>query len=315
MFIYSTLYAKICDNKELKWPNRILDEIDKQFDDERSIEFSVMLGFCLNDIYCYLDKKWVIDNINYIMPAKNINHWKAAFTGYLYSKKLYPDVYILLKDNGHYYRAIHTDFEETDINDRISHHICEFYKHGIEKLDNGSLMMELINNGNLKHIFYIIHYFSRSKNDIKDMGIDIKPLWNILIEKCSEMETKDDIEYKKCISQLSLWINGVDTLDEQISDWLKQSIKNMDDMTANNPNFIDGLLYHVSKTPKIVGEIYIYMLKNNLYPIYSMDEIQKLVQELSNKGERSLALNICNICGMAGFDSFKLEFEKITNCK
>ena len=70
----------------------------------------------------YLDKEWVISNLNKIFPKDNIEYWEPAFTGYLfYSKNVYTHLYKLLAENGHYEKGVLINFKDDHATDRISY--------------------------------------------------------------------------------------------------------------------------------------------------------------------------------------------------
>ena len=107
MINYALRFARINEAKldDCRWPQSIRADFTKRLDRnvEPSLEFSYTLGFYLPYL-SYLDKKWVLQNIDSIFPQHNEDHWQAAFSGYL----LHPvreEFYSLLKVNGHYQKV------------------------------------------------------------------------------------------------------------------------------------------------------------------------------------------------------------------
>ncbi|MDN5345965.1 MAG: hypothetical protein PWQ73_462 [Petrotoga sp.] len=302
---YACLYKR--ENEE-RWVNSIKEDFTKRLNREiePSLEFSVILGEYLANLY-WLDKNWVIDNINRIFPKDNDIHWKAAFTGYLfYSSRVYRDLYFLLRNNEHYAKAIKTEFSDFHITERLVQHICIGYLEDWEKLeDKESLIFQLIENKNINQLSAIVSFFwmlrDKSINKIK-----VKPLWRILYELARRNEKEPD--YQKVIASLSKWLLLIDEIDDEIFEWLKLSAKYVD-RDFNTPFFIEYLLKHAPKTPAKVGKIYLEMLSANIYPDYKKEDIQQIVCVLYEKNQKEIANRICNLYGAKGLDFLKDIFE------
>ncbi len=301
---YSLRYARIYKkNEEKKWEKNIKEEFSKRLNRklEPTFEFSVILGEYLPNLY-YLDKDWVVKNINLIFPKNNEGQWEATFTGYLfYSSVVYKHLYVLLRSNNHYEKAIKTKFKDSNVSERLVQHICLGYLEGWEKLeDQQSLIVKLINTKNTNYFSYIVQFFWMSRKKLDDkIKSKIKPLWKALFEMLIQNESYH--EYQKIFSQLSEWLILVDRIDAEIFKWLKISAKYVS-LDFKTPFFVEYLLKHVKETPKEVGEIYLIMLNSNVYPDYKKENIQELIDILYNKNEKLLADKICNLYGSKGFD-------------
>jgi len=291
------------ENIKKEFTNRLNREI------ESSLEFSVILGEYLLNIY-WLDKNWVIDNINKIFLIDNDIHWKAAFTGYLFHySMIYKDIYFLLRENGHYAKAIKSEFSDSHIKVRLVQHICIGYLEDWEKLeDEESLIFQLIENKNINQILEIVRFFWMLRDKLTDkIKSKVKPLWKKLYELGKQNEESQ--EYKKLFSNLSKWLSLIDEIDDEIYVWLKLSAKYVN-RGSNNLYFVEYLMKHASKTPKKVGEIYLDMLNANIYPDYSQEHIQKTVCLLYDNNEKEIADKICNLYGEKGYLFLKDIYNK-----
>lgn len=302
MINYSLRYARIYRKEsEERWNESIKEEFTKRLDRniEPSIEFSVILGQYLAYLY-WLDQNWVIEYINQIFPKENETHWQAAFTGYLfYSSRIYKDIYFLLRENNHYLKAITTKFEDEHIVEKLAQHIAIGYIYNLENLhDKNSLISQLIENGNRKQLLAIISFFWMIREDI-NVEIKIKPLWKVIFNKL-----KDNLEVsenQEVISKFIEWLAIIDEIDDEIFEWLKPAIR-YSSKYSSTIFLSENLLKHVSKAPRRVGELYIEMLNNNIYLDYKIDDIKKTIRILYEKGEKDLAVRICNLYGVRGFD-------------
>ncbi len=312
MVDYSLRSARVSKKGEgKKWVKVIKtdfdDRLDRQF--EPSLEFSVTLGKYLANL-SYLDQEWLITNINRIFPKDDDKHWKAGFTGYLfYNSRVYENVYFLLRENGHYTKALQVKFIDSHITERLVQHICIGYLEEWEMLDDDtSLISQLLKRENVVHLLAITGFFSmkRDKLDVR-MKAKVKPLWGRLFDIVSR--NKEDTEYQKVASDLSKWLSLVDDIDKQTLKWLKISAKYVEAHFAT-PFFIEYLLEHAPRRPGEVGEIYLKMLETNVYPDYEKEHIQQIVRVLYDEDQKDIADRICNMYGIKGFDFLKAIYEE-----
>jgi hypothetical protein len=312
MVNYSLRYARLYKREnEERWAENIKKEFTNRLNREieSSLEFSVILGEYLPKIY-WLDKNWVIDNINKIFPIDNDIHWKSAFTGYLfYSSSIYKDIYFLLRHNGHYAKAIKSEFSDSHIKARLVQHICIGYLEDWENLeDEESLIFQLIENKNINQLLEIVDFFWLQRDELTDnIKSKVKPLWKKLYEIGKQNEESQ--EYKKLFSNLSKWLSLIDEIDDEIYVWLKLSAKYVN-RDFESTFFIEYLIEHASKTPAKVGEIYLEMLQAGIYPYYEQEQIQNIVCSLYENKEKEIADKICNLYGEKGYLFLKDIYKK-----
>lgn len=295
MVSYSLRYARLYGKDGERW----VEAIKRFFQDYLSgktqppIEYFITLGHFLPSFY-YLDKKWVTDKINEIFPKDDDRAWEAAFTGYVYSTNaVYQDLYALLRENNHYEKGLQTTFSDDHCIQRIVGHICVGYLEDWEKLeDSASLVTQLINCNSIKIFSEIINFFWMIRDKLTDkIRVKIKPLWKSIIGVL--LQGEQDIEYKKAISDLSKWLSLIDTIDEEILEWLKHSAKYIE-TNYNSPFLVEYLLPHVETTPDKVGQVFLSMLDNNIYPHYKKEDIENIVRGLYAQKQRQIADTICN---------------------
>jgi SIR2-like domain len=307
MIYYSLRFARATvANTNIKWKKSIKDVFLKELTqgESISIELLVVLGEFLPNIH-YLDQLWLIDKINNIFPKDNDELWEAAFTGYLWgSNKIYKDVYFLLRENGHYQKAILHDFKKTYGSEQLVQHICIGYIEEWENLDDSkSLISILLSTKKIKYIQEIIDFFWRISDKInKKAKNKIKALWEKLYDIL--MEKQQDPENQQALSKLIKWIEFVDYIDDQIAEWLKTSVRySRNEYTMYS--LIEELCKHVEITPVPVGEIILEMLETGLYIDYKKDEIIRIVETLYKEGQLEYADKICILYGEKGFEFLK----------
>lgn len=312
MLNYSLRYARLHKKGEdCKWTELIRADFGKRLDRSvaPSLEFSFVLGQYLPNFY-YLDRKWVDDNINRIFPKDNDDHWKTAFTGYLvYSRTVYKDLYFLLRENGHYTKALGFSFTDRYVTKGLVGHICLGYIEEWEKLgDETSLIYRLIQHGSVDQLSEVVHFFWTLRDKLTArIKKKVKPVWRALFERL--LQTIQNPEYQKIISRLSRWLSLIDEIDDQTLEYLKVSARyaqtNMDAYF-----FIECLLKHASTEPEKVSEIYLEMLGAGVYPDFKQEDIEELVQILYDQGQKENADKICNMYGKKGFEFLRTIYQK-----
>ena len=326
-----------------RWPQAIKADFTRRLDRsiESSFEFSFMLGAYLTYLL-YLDKAWLIDNIDRIFPQQDEYHWHVAFSGYLlYSPQLYKPIYSALKEHGHYQRALSTDFCSQQIDASVYHKgpeipvvylnsqqvdhtmdrrvreklvsdICVGWMEEWETLeDETSLIYQLVNGDNPNLLSTLIHYFWKKRENLpEELKTKVIPTWRALYESLSQ---KDDIEkYGEVLSRLSGWVALVDALDAEVLKWLKMSTQHIRGFT-DSAFFVEELLPHATKAPVEVGDIYLGMLMHNVYPYHDQEHIQGIIRVLYNTEHKEVADRICNLYGEAGFDFLRSLYDENQN--
>lgn len=314
MVDYALQFARTNNIKQgSRWPPSIKREFTNRLDRsiESSIGFSFSLGAYLPNLL-YLDKEWVISNIDNIFPQQDENYWRVAFAGYLSYADIHEELYYLLKAHGHYQKALNTDFTNTEVQKRLVAHVCTGWIEDSETLnDSTSLIHHLINSENPNHLSHLIHFFWRQRDNLtKKMKAKVRPTWRVLFETLSQ---KDDIEkYGEVLSRLSGWVALVDRIDAEVLKWLKMSTQHIRGHT-DSAFFVEELLPHTTKTPAEVGEIYLGLLTHNIYPRYKEEHIQGIVRVLYNMEHKEVADRICNLYGAAGFNFLRSLYDEHQN--
>lgn len=317
MINYALRFARTSKKDGIRWPHAVREEFTKRLDRrvEYSLEFSFTLGAYLPNLF-YLDKAWVIANVDRIFPQENDVHWHAAFSGYLfYSSQVYSDLYALLKDkeHGHYQWALETNFgnetEARGVRETLVTHICVGWAIGSAETleDETSLIYQLINHGSPELLSALIHFFWRQRDALPaKLKEKVLPTWRAL---CESLSRKEDVsEYQEVFSRLSGWVALVDQIDAEVLNWLKLSISSI--KRHKVAFFVEALRLHVSKTPAEVGEIYLDMLANDTYPYYDRTDIEETVRVLYRAGHKQVADRICNLYGEAGFDFLRTLYDE-----
>ena len=314
MIDYALRFARTNKIKQgSRWPLSIKKDFTNRLDRsiETSIGFSFALGAYLPNLL-YLDKEWVISNIDNIFPQQDENYWRVAFSGYLFYSDIREELYYLLKAHGHYQKGLNTDFTNTEVRERLIAHVCTGWIEDSETLnDKTSLIHQLINGGNPNYLSHLVHFFWRQRDNLPERTkVKVRPTWRALYESLSQ---KDDVEkYGEVLSRLSGWVALVDKIDGEVLKWLKMSTQHIRGFT-DSAFFVEELLPHATKTPAEVGDIYLEMLMHNIYPYHDQEHVQGIVRVLYRTGHTKVANRICNLYGEAGFDFLRSLYDENQN--
>ena len=282
-------------DKEKRWGQEIREYFTKGLErtgEFCSIEFSVTIGEYLPQLY-YLDAKWVSDNINRIFPKESQDYWTATFTGYLFhSSQLFKDLFMLLRNNSHYLKALETKFKDSISSQRTVQHIGIAYLLGFENLDDpGSLINQMLEKRNPDQLLELVRFFWASGDKLPaEYRPKIRPLWGKLFERLS---VDADPMNERVLAHLFGWLTFIDELDEQTSEWLKLSARHI--QPVEEVLFLDYLLKHAQKTPDKVATIYLEMLNSGKFPSIHEQSIVELVRIFYEKGQKQDANRICNM--------------------
>lgn len=313
MVNFSLRYARLnVKDDEKRWKESIKSDFTKRLDKglESSLDFSVVMGEYLPNLY-YLDKKWIVSNIENVFPKVNETHWQAAFTGYLfYSSTVYAHLYKLLAKNGHYAKALNIEFDDDHITERVAQHICVAYIENWERFeDKNSLINALLKSSNKKYLSAIISFFWMQRDLLTEkIKNKIKPLWKNLYLRLEK--NKEDKKYDKLISDTSKWLILVDEIDDEIDEWLSLAVTQIE-TNFNAPFFIEYLLKHVEKTPIKVAKLYLEMLNKGFYPDFKKEHILEIITMLNEKNLKEKAINICNLYLNKGYEFTRPILETI----
>ncbi len=308
---YSLSYARLCcREKDDRWVEAIKSEFSKRLDKtkETGLEFSIVIGWYLTDLY-YLDKQWVVSNFNKIFDLESDKHWEAAFIGHIVmTSTVYEEIYKLLRDNGHYKKGLSWSFRDRHAADKLVQNIAIGYFAGWDDLaDADGLLSKLFETDKAEYISELVTFVCTFKDkDEKENRHKIKPLWKAIIKKITpHLEEK---EYRTIASNLGKWLSLVDTIDDDVHEWLQISAKNIEE-NWNSGFFIKYLCKHVKKTPAMAGNLYLKMLNAGTYPNYKKEDIVSIVRTLYELNEKETANKICNLYCSKGFEFLRETFE------
>lgn len=129
------------------------------------------------------------------------------------------------------------------------------------------------------------------ENITEEVQTKIFSLW----QRIYEVFREDGSSVSQAIfSTLSKWFVFIDAIDEEILPYLKLTAK----YTEKNHNsyfIVEELEKIVHNSPKFVGQLYIEMLTNDIFPSYKQEQIENTIESMYKLGEKDSAKMICNL--------------------
>ncbi|MHA1795038.1 MAG: hypothetical protein ACTSUK_02925, partial [Promethearchaeota archaeon] len=304
---YSLRWARLNRKDDaVRWKKEIKEVFLQKLNPEKetSPELWVTLGQFLGNLF-WLDKEWAQTNINKIFPKKYEIIWRYTMLGYLFhASKIYKDVFETLKVNGHYSKAISTQFSKTEINDRLVGHICLAYTLGWENLsEENSLINQLINNENAEQYKSIVQFFwsQRIQTGLKPLWAKIHPLL---------MKNISNEGFQIAASKFPLLLEVIEEIDDNIFNWIKDYIPYFK-KDFNLHIFVKALAKHVKTQPKFAGDLLLALLENDIIPEFENEYIIiTIVDTLYGSNLKALADKICIIFGEKGILFLREIYER-----
>lgn len=314
--LYISLYLKRNstkeNRKETKWDND-LHTMFIRYMDSYVLDAYILFGMYLPQ-FIFLDKQWSKDKVNNI-TYENRN-WEGFMVGYIYSRPIYKDVYILMKN--HYKHSIYHTFKE-EVIENVAQHIAVGYLNGLEEDINNELFDSVIEKWDYKMISKILWYFWTyddklsnydededkeriPKQDAERIRLKIIAFWNVLYRKYKDINSQElNDDDKKLISDSIKLIGILENLDEESVNRIRFAIP-YSEVNHNAYYFIEKINKFASDRDSAekrltIGQLLLDMVKYNI-PTYPEDEIIKLVEylyEIKDENVKECADSICNI--------------------
>ncbi len=308
MISYSLRYVRTNPDlaKEDRWKKEIKEDFTNRLGNETS-EFCFTLGQYFLSLY-YLNKEWVQKNIDKIFYKKDKLLYKSSIIGFFaYADKVYLEIYNLLKGNNILLDELNYKFSEEHINEKVIQHICIGYIEDWEELkDPNSLISKVLKDTKEYQIAEVVRFIEMFRENLTEkVKQKIKPLWERIFNIILKNEEKS--EFQNIAVELIDWLNLVDKIDEDIFNWLKFSVKYIDQY---NPGWVYRKFYkHIEKNPEKIGKLILEMLKYKVPVPYDIKDITKVVEVLYSRNQKVIADEICNIYGESEYyfliDTFK----------
>lgn len=281
-----TLYRCRIENKKTEDHKNVWGELKKFFEKELkkteklNFEFHAIVAQYLPNML-YISKEWVGKNKEKLFSEKNYTNWLAAINGFSYSN--YVDgIFEYLVVSGQFHKILDSNKLKYENKQRFVKYAGINYLIS-EESDAISVLFERWNDEELSHLVWFM-WTLRDKSIDKNQKKKILQLWKRLSEKL------EDNPLEKVLSNLSMWIVFLNTIDDQGKQLLMQCAPHSD---KNHHTYIlvEELKKHVDGDTDAVAEIFLKMLKG-VTPDYDKKHICYIVEKIYKSDQKDLAEQI-----------------------
>jgi len=273
---------------------------------KRTLELSVTLGkFMLNLLY--LDPKWVPENLPSILPyTTDAQHWNATMKAYLYHPPVHRTLFRLLRNAGHYDRALRLPDTDSATLERAVQHVGLAYLMGEEDLKVGSsLIRQLLQAADAAKLRALVRIVGLQKGDyLQEVRPRVLKLWSLLHGILKEREHQEEFQF--VISDTSAWAAYLESIDQEALDWLRLCARHIE-RNFNTMAFVKHLQRLAEVCPAEAGQVFLTMLKSNDLIYCPTKQADEFIAALYDHSQKAIADNICNIYGERG----NYEFESL----
>lgn len=277
------------------WTGPIPEEFARRLEaaDNDHPEVQAMLAFSLNNLF-YLDSSWAKEQLPRIFNLQRADTWTLAFSSLMLSTSVvYHEVYDLLRDGGHFDRAVGMDFVGRDVNQKFVQVVVVGYLAGWDELtqDQG-VLLRLILRGKPEHLNEVGRFiWSQAQLAEGTFEDKVLPLWRLVLERTGQANTSN--EYGGALSELASWLKWTKTIDAEVFGLMERALAGMD-TSQFPPFFVENLADRVDSQPAEVGKLFWRFIESRTLPYYKEDVVLKIVESLFRYQEGELAMKIAN---------------------
>lgn len=317
--LYITKKSSITKNQSIDNWDKELHDMYNRYIDSNIVDAYILLGEYLPQ-FIYLNTQWTTHTVNHIQND-DIN-WEGFMVGYIYSREIYKDIYLLMKN--HYNHSINFKFKKEDVVEELINHIALGYLCGFENEINNLLYNSIIDKWDYKMISKMLWHFwtycdkfdsiikdgGENNSEVEEIRSRIICFWNTLYVKYKEINSDELNENdKNLISDSIRLIEVLDSIDEESVMLISFAIPYAE-INYNTSYVIEKLNKLTTENDSvekrsIIGNLILDLVKYNV-PTYPQDKIIELVQYLYIIRDdilKEYSDKICNI-----YASHNIEF-------
>ncbi len=252
-------------------------------------EFAVFAGmYCAN--FHFLNSDWTEVNFDRLFSSSNEEAWRCAAQGFAYQNHLYDWLFKKLVDGSHLQRMVYSEGLPDQVAERALQFLGLAYLEGIESLDGGGLLSELVANLKVKELSNLCWFFwtLRGKGASFSGRPKILAFWT---EVARQVRTSQ-AEVPKLQSTLSLLAVFIEELTPTLVEAWAEAAPHAQ-VKHHGFVLVENLARLVGQYPKEVAVVFRAVVSSYL-PDYPKEDVVRCVTGLAEAGEVEEAEWICN---------------------
>jgi len=269
-------------------------------------DFAAMAGmYCAN--FHYLNAEWTAANFDRLFSSTSEVAWKCAAQGFAYQRHLYEWLFKCLVKSGHLKRMVYSEDLPYQVAERALQFLGLAYLEGMESLDGGGLLSELVAGLKVKELSQLCWFFwtLRGKAEPSARTSKIMTFWMKVAEQVRSNRAGVP-ELQSALSQLAVFIHELTPVAvEALVDAAPHA-----QVKHHGYILVQNLARLASKHPKEVAAIFRAAMSGFL-PDYRKEDVIECVNRLTEAGEAEEAEWICNAYADRGSTLLKETYEAL----
>ena len=269
-------------------------------------EFAAMCGLYCANLH-FLNADWTEGNFDRLFSTTNEAAWRCAAQGFAYQSQLYAWLYQRLVAGGHLRKMILSD----DLPDRVADRALQFlglaYLEGMESLDGGGLLSELIVGLKVKELSELSWFFwtLRGNPEQTVRGSKVMAFWMSVAERIRASGVALP-ELQAALSQLAVFVHELTpaTVEALVDAAPHAQVRHHGYMLLEN------LARLADQYPKEVAAVFRSAMSGFL-PDFRVEDLTGCVIRLAKAGEVEEAEWICNAYADRGSTLLKDTYQAV----
>lgn len=281
--------AKLGSGETWEAVGPVLDAELKTSESGLNADFSVMAGmYCTN--FHYLNAEWTETNFDRLFSSTSEAAWRCAAQGFAYQRHLYDWLFQRLVTGGHLRRMVYSE----DLPDQVAERALQFlglaYLEGLESLDGGGLLSDLVAELRVKELSQLCWFFwtLRGKAEPTARGSKVLAFWMKVAEQV-RADRADVPELQSALSQLAVFVHEV---TPAVLEALVEAAPHAQ-VRHHGYMLVENLARLANQYPKEVAAIFSAAITGFL-PDYRKEDVIRCVNRLAEAGAVDEAEWICN---------------------
>lgn len=269
-------------------------------------DFSALVGmYCAN--FHYLNAEWTEANFDRLFSSTSEAAWKWAAQGFAYQRHLYDWLFKCLVTGGHLRRMVYSEGLPDQVAERALQFLGLAYLEGMEGLDGGGLLNELVAELRVKELSQLCWFFwtLRGKAEPSVRTSKILMFWMKVAEQ-ARANRADVPELQSALSQLAVFVHELTPVAVEA---LVEAAPHAQ-VRHHGYMLVENLARLASQYPKEVAAIFRAAMSGFL-PDYRMEDVIECVNRLADAGEVEEAEWICNAYADQGSPLLKDTYEAL----
>lgn len=230
--------------------------------------------------FLYLSGEWLHGNLNQIFDQTDELGWSCAMQGYSYIGTVYKEIYEYLRDHGDLLKALDHEHLTSRVEDRFIQQISVAYLNDFEMFDSDNSLIKVVIERFIPEELHHLIWFLWTLRGKKDAQYGPKVLYlRTKIQEKLDLTRKED---RKLASDLCLWIEYVDELNDENMQWLREIVPFADD-SHHASEVLECLARLSNEQPFMASELWRSLLERSLND-YPEDAIRTILKNLLLQG-------------------------------